>query len=134
MHREAKIYIGFAVGSLALTAFWVERLVVLTQRPFVLIDAVLFGAAAIVFLALTAFYAMVAFAFAARFIDRVKKDTDSVFLLRPNGTSIQVNGNVRVIRRFGKQFSFNEDQPVFVLFLANRHLWVSPKEEAENGV
>ena len=132
--REATIYLGFAVAGIVLTAYVVDRLVVLVQRPFAPLDVILIAAAAIGLLALTLFYAGLAFVFAARFTDRIRKGEDSVLLYRSNGTSIQVNGNVRVIRRIGKQFSSNEKQSAFVLFLANGHLWVSPHEEVPYGV
>lgn len=127
-------YLGFAAVGIALTAYVVDKLVVLVHRPFAAIDVVLIAAVAVSLLAFTLFYAVLAFVFAMRFIDRIRKGEDSLLLYRSNGTSIEVNGNVRVIRRIGKQFSSNETQSAFVLFLANGYLWVSPREEIPNGV
>jgi hypothetical protein len=134
MHREAKIYLIFAVLGIALTAYLVERLATLVQRPFDPIDAAVFAAVAVLLVGFTAFYMVLAFIFATRFVERVEKDADSLHLRKPDGTSVQVRGNVRVIRRFGRQFSSNESQPAFVLFIANGHLWVSAHEERQNGV
>jgi hypothetical protein len=132
--REANIYLGYAVVGTALTAYVVDRLVMLVQRPFAPLDVVLIAAVVIVLLAFTVFYAVLAFVFAVRFIDRIREGEGSLLLHRSNGTLIQVNGNVRVVRRFGRHFSSNERQSAFALFLANGHLWVSTQEEIPNGV
>lgn len=134
MHSEGKIYLGVAVLGVALTAYVVERLFVLIQHPFASIDLAFIGAVAIALFALSAFYATVAFVFAARFVVRIKGERDSLVLCRSDDRSIQVNGDVRVIRRFGKQFSSNENRRAFVLFIANGRLWVTPQQDSESGV
>jgi hypothetical protein len=130
VHQEAKIYLGYAVVGGVLTAYVLDKLLMLTQRAVTPLDVALFTAVFFVFGALTAFYAVLAFAFAARFIDQVTNEGKSIVLHRRSGTLVKVHGDVRVIRRFGRQFSSNEDQPAFVLFIANGRLWVRSQERA----
>jgi hypothetical protein len=134
MHREGRIYLGYAIVGGALTAYVVDKLLVLIQRALSPTDIAMLAVAAIILFTLSSLYAVLAFVFAARFIDRLRSEDNSIVLCPRKGAPIRVNGVVRILRRFGKQFSFEENKPTFVLFVANGQLWVRPEENARHGV
>jgi hypothetical protein len=92
-----------------------------------LADHVVVCSLAALFAALAAFNAWVAFLFKRRAVAEIRQSEDGVVLI-PQGTSFEVpvsTGNVRVVRRFGEQFSRNESATKFALLQAGSRYWVA---------
>ena len=91
----------------------------------------LFAATAAVLGLMSLFYAVLAVVFLRRAVLTVQR-TESGFVLHgAAGAQAVPAASVRLIRHLGSQFSSDETKPAYVLFLANRRLWICPSGDSQ---
>ena len=127
MQRQSIIYSVYAGLGIALFVYLLTVCATAWERFGPSGTFALYCALAALFAALTVFSASVAYLFKRRAVAAIHKGEAGVVLI-PEGASFAAPVNVdqvRVIRRFGEQFSRNESVPKFTLIQAANRYWVT---------
>ena len=133
MKRQGLINAAFALLSIALAAYAANATLVAYSRNLSLSAILMFSALACSLAMLSVFYAVMAGVLLLRAVASVQGSTSGAVLHLVGNTQSVPARNIRLLRRFGAQFSENESKPAFVLFAAGGSLWVCPAQHFLNS-
>jgi hypothetical protein len=124
MKREGLIYSAYTLLGLFLTAYLVNLVAFGSANARLFSTVLVLAGAAAAFALLTIFYAVLCFVFLRNAVHSIER-TESKFVLSvANGQQHVLTDRIRLVRSIGAQFSWDEAEKAFAVFVANRRLWV----------